>query len=179
MSRIGKNPIVIPAKVEVKVNGTDVTVKGPKGQVNETFNSEVIIEHNNNEIQVRPFSEIKFHRALHGTVASKIKNMITGVTVGFEKVLKISGVGYKANMKGNDLNLLIGYSNPIDVKVPAGLEAAVEDRGMSVKITGIDKQRVGQFAAEIRALREPEPYKGKGIRYSDEIIIKKAGKRAV
>jgi large subunit ribosomal protein L6 len=179
MSRIGKNPIVIPDKVEVKVNGTEVTVKGPKGQLNETFNSEVIIEHNNNEILVKKFSDLKFHRALHGTVAAKIKNMITGVTVGFEKVLKISGVGYKANMKGRDLNLSLGYSNPIDVVVPTELSAEVEDRGMSIKITGIDKQKVGQFAAEVRSLREPEPYKGKGVRYSDEVIIKKAGKRAV
>lgn len=179
MSRIGKNPIAIPDKVEVKVNGTEVTVKGPKGQLNETFHNDIIIEHSNNEILVKRPSENKFHRALHGTVAAKIKNMINGVTNGFEKVLNISGVGYKAVMKGNDINLSLGYSHPIDVPVPQGLAAVVEDRGMSIRISGIDKQKVGQFAAEVRALREPEPYKGKGIKYSDEVIIKKAGKRAV
>ena len=179
MSRIGKNPIAIPDKVDVKVTGTTVSVKGPKGNLTREFHPEVKISQKDNSVLVEKYSDAKFHRSLHGTVASHIKNMIHGVTEGFEKVLIINGVGYRAVMKGNTINLSLGYSNPVDVELPKGLEAEVEDRGLTLKIRGIDKEQVGQFAAEIRDLRRPEPYKGKGIRYSDEHIIRKAGKRAV
>ncbi|MFA5479404.1 MAG: 50S ribosomal protein L6 [Candidatus Muiribacteriota bacterium] len=179
MSRIGKNPIEIPEKVEVKVNGTQVTVKGPKGTLTETFHSDIIIELEDKAIAVKRPSELKLHKSLHGTVAARVRNMVTGVTAGFEKTLNIAGVGYRAALNGKTLNLSLGYSHTIDVPVPNELEAAVEDKGLTIKIRGIDKQKVGQFAAEIRSLREPEPYKGKGIRYSDEVIIRKAGKRAV
>ncbi len=179
MSRIGKNPIIIPDKVDVKLNGNEVTVKGPKGQLTETFHEDIIIESKDGSIIVTRPTEQKKHKALHGTVASKIRNMVKGVTEGFQKVLQINGVGYKAAMKGNALSLSLGYSHPIDVELPQGLSAVVEDRGMTIKIDGIDKQQLGQFASEVRALRKPEPYKGKGVKYADEHIMRKAGKRAV
>jgi large subunit ribosomal protein L6 len=179
MSRIGKNPIAIPDKVDVKINGLEVTVKGPKGTLNETFADGVEIKMEDKNILVTPKSQSKFHRALHGTVAAKIKNMIKGVTEGFEKVLNINGVGYRAVLNGKVLNLSLGFSHPVDVELPEGIEVAVEDRGMTIRVKGIDKQKVGQFAADIRKLRKPEPYKGKGIKYADEHIMRKAGKRAV
>jgi len=179
MSRIGKNPIAIPDKVDVKINGNTVSVKGPKGSLSREFHPEVRIHQKDNSVLVERYSDAKFHRSLHGTVASHIRNMIKGVTDGFEKALIVSGIGYRAVLKGNTLSLSLGYSNPVDVELPQGIEAEVEDRGLKLKIKGINKEQVGQFAAEIRDLRRPEPYKGKGIRYSDEHIIRKAGKRAV
>ncbi|MGM0608000.1 MAG: 50S ribosomal protein L6 [Candidatus Muiribacteriota bacterium] len=179
MSRIGKNPIQLPEKVEVKLDGNHITVKGPKGTLQKTFNSEIIIEKDEKSVTVKPPTQSKFHRSLHGTVAAEIKNMIKGVNEGFEKTLKISGVGYRALLNGKVINLNVGYSHPIDMQIPEGLEASVEDKGLTIKLKGSNKQKVGQFAAEIRALREPEPYKGKGIKYADEHITRKAGKRAV
>lgn len=174
MSRIGKNPVVIPEKVTVTVNGAHVAAKGPNGNLEYTFTDHVTIESDGKEVKVNPVDESKIARSLWGTTRTLINNMVTGVSTGFTKDLEFNGVGYKAAVKGDVLNLSLGYSHPIDYKLPDGVSAKVTKNIIS--ISGADKELVGFAAAKIRSFRPPEPYKGKGIKYADEHIVRKAGK---
>lgn len=174
MSRIGKKPIGIPDKVEVKVNGTTVEVKGPKGQLTYTFTKEVKIEKVEKEINVTPINASTTARAQWGMTRTLLGNMVTGVTTGFVKTLEFNGVGYKAAVAGSTLTLNLGYSHAIDYKLPKGIEAKVNKN--TIEFHGSDKELVGFVAAQVRSYREPEPYKGKGLKYIDEKIIRKAGK---
>lgn len=177
MSRIGKKIISVPKGVEVKVDQSFVLVKGPKGELKEAIHSDVSIVSENNEVKINvKYPDVKADKALWGLYGSLIKNMITGVTVGFGKKLEINGVGYKAQVSGDKIIFNLGFSHPIDFPLPKGIIAAIEKNILSV--SGLDKQLVGEVAARIRALKPPEPYKGKGIKYIDEIIVKKAGKAA-
>ncbi len=175
MSRIGRLPITIPTGVNVDINGSDVTVKGPKGQLNKTFHPDMKIEINEQVITVSRPSDKKEHRALHGLTRSLVNNMVVGVINGFEKKLEINGVGYKAIKQGNKLTLNLGYSHPIEMIDPEGIETVVEGT-TKLTISGISKEEVGRHAANIRSKRKPEPYKGKGVKYVDEIIRRKEGK---
>lgn len=177
MSRIGKKPIQIPEGVEVKIEENLIMVKGPKGELKNQIRSEIKIEAKDKEIEFKPVTFHKGVSALWGTSRSLVANMIEGVTKGFEKILEIEGVGYRANLDGKDLVLNLGYSHPVKIKTPQGIEFKVEKN--TIKVSGIDKQLVGQVAAEIRAKRKPEPYGGKGIRYQGEVIRRKIGKKAV
>lgn len=174
MSRIGKQPVAVPEKVEVKIDANAISVKGPKGQLDFNFNPGVNVEMKDKEIIVTPKTQSKFDRSLWGMTRTLINNMMTGVTEGFTKKLEFNGVGYKAAVKGDTITLNLGYSHPIDYKLPQGIEAKVVKN--EIAISGIDKELVGFAAAKIRSFRQPEPYKGKGIKYSDEVIIRKAGK---
>ena len=177
MSRIGKKPIEIPAGVEVKVNGSEVTVKGPKGELKNTFNSKINIAVEGNEIIVTRPSDDKEYRSLHGLTRTLIANMVEGVTKGFTKELEVNGVGYRAVKQGKNLVMNLGYSHQVTVEEVPGITIEVPSAN-KVVISGADKQQVGQFAAEVRAKRPPEPYKGKGIKYADEHIRRKEGKAA-
>jgi large subunit ribosomal protein L6 len=177
MSRIGKRPIQIPANTEVTVNGDLIKVKGPLGELTRKFNKFVTVTINEEGVQVSPINESIDARAFWGTFASHIKNMIAGVNKAYEKALIVEGVGYKANIVGENIVLNIGFSHPVPLKIPAGIKCEVEKD--TIKISGIDKEAVGEFAAVIRSKKKPEPYKGKGIRYSDEIIRRKEGKKSV
>ena len=172
MSRIGKKPITIPAGVEVKIDGNNVTVKGAKGELNYTHNADITVE----VIVTRP-SDDKEHRSLHGLTRTLIANMITGVSEGYSKTLEINGVGYRAQKQGNNLVMNLGYSHQVIVPEVEGIKIDVPSANQIV-ISGADKQLVGQFAADVRKKRPPEPYKGKGIKYSDEHIRRKEGKAA-
>ncbi len=176
MSRIGKKPIPIPGKVQVTIDGSDVTVKGPKGELSHTFPSAISIAQDGGQVVVTRPSDEREHRALHGMARALIANMVTGVSTGFEKALVIEGVGYRAEMQGKTLVMHLGYSHPISVEPPAGIEFSVEERTRTIRVRGIDKQAVGETAAFIRKQRPPEPYLGKGVRYENEIIRRKAGK---
>ena len=175
MSRIGKLPIEVPSGVEVTVEGTLATVKGPKGTLAETIPTSISVRQEGNQLLVERPDDEREHRALHGLVRSLVANMVEGVTKGFEKQLEIQGVGYRVQAQGPDLVFSLGYSHQIPVKAPEGItfEVASPTR-FSVK--GINKQQVGQVAADIRRLRKPDPYKGKGVRYQGEVIRRKAGK---
>ena len=175
MSRIGKAPVAIPAGVEVKLDGHTLTVKGPKGQLVREFHPDMIIEIEDNEVIVKRPSENKEHKSLHGLTRALIANMVTGVNSGFEKVLEISGVGYRAEKKGNKLVMNLGYSHPVEMEDPEGVET-VCDGQTKVLVKGISKEAVGAHAANIRAKRLPEPYKGHGVKYADEHIRRKVGK---
>lgn len=175
MSRIGKAPVAIPAGVEIKKDGNTLTVKGPKGQLVREFHPDMIIEIEDNEVVVKRPSENKEHKSLHGLTRALIANMVTGVSNGFEKVLEISGVGYRAEKKGNKLVMNLGYSHPVEMDDPEGVET-VCDGQTKVIVKGISKEAVGAHAANIRAKRLPEPYKGHGVRYADEHIRRKVGK---
>lgn len=175
MSRIGKAPVVIPAGVEIKKDGQTLTVKGPKGQLVRTFHPDMIIEVEDNEVIVKRPTEAKNHRALHGLTRALIANMVSGVSDGFEKRLEINGVGYRAEKKGDNLVMSIGYSHPVEMKDPEGVEVVVEAPTKLV-VKGISKEAVGAHAANIRAKRPPEPYKGHGIKYASEHIRRKVGK---
>lgn len=177
MSRIGKQPIKIPEEVEVKLEGNLVVVKGPKGELKIEIKPEVKVDIDNKEVTLNPTNDTKQARSLWGTHRSLIANAVLGVTKGFEKKLEIEGVGYRANLEGKDLVLNLGYSHPIKITPPEGIVFSVEKN--IITVSGIDKQLVGQIAAEIRSKRKPEPYKGKGIRYQGEVIRRKAGKKAV
>jgi len=177
MSRIGKLPVVVPEKVDVKINGAEVSVKGPNGSLDYTFTDKVKIELKDKEVLVTPVDESKEARSLWGTTRTLINNMVTGVTTGFTKTLEYNGVGYKAAVSGSTITLNLGYSHPINFDIPTGIEIEVE-KATTVHVKGADKALVGQTAAEIREFRPPEPYLGKGIRYSDEHIRRKAGKSA-
>ena len=175
MSRIGRKPIAVPAGVDVKIDGSTVTVKGPKGTLTQTFNKDMAITLEGNEIIVTRPTEDKMHKSLHGLTRTLIANMIEGCTHGFKKELEINGVGYRASKQGKKTTLILGFSHQVFVDDTADITVEVPAPNKLV-ITGIDKQKVGQFAAEVRELRPPEPYKGKGIKYVDEVIIRKEGK---
>ncbi len=175
MSRIGRQPIAIPQGVEVKIEGNLVTVKGPKGQLSRELHKDMIIEMNENEILVKRPSEEKFHKSLHGLTRTLVNNMIEGVTKGFEKSLELVGVGYRAQKQGNKLVLTVGYSHPVEIEPKPGIEIEVP-AATKVIVKGADKEAVGALAANIRKVREPEPYKGKGIKYETEHIRRKVGK---
>lgn len=175
MSRIGKRAIAVPANVKVALDGGTVKVAGPQGNLETPIRGEVKIEVKGSEIIVTRADDSRIARSVHGLTRTLIANMVKGVTEGFQKRLDIVGVGYKADAQGNVLNLALGYSHPIKYELPKGITATV-DKQTSITVKGADKQLVGQVAADIRAFREPEPYKGKGIKYSDEVIRRKAGK---
>lgn len=176
MSRIGKLPITVPAGVEIKISDTNmVTVKGPKGQLQEQISPRIKIENNDGVVTFSRSSDVKEDRSLHGLSRALVNNMIKGVTEGFQKKLQLVGVGYKAEKKGDTLVLSLGYSHPIEVKDTADVKTEVPGPN-EIIVSGINKTLVGDFAADIRAYREPEPYKGKGIKYADEVIIRKEGK---
>ena len=177
MSRIGKKPITIPAGVDVKLNGSEVTVKGPKGELKNTFNSAMNIAVEGNEIVVTRPSDAKEHRSLHGLTRTLIANMVEGVTNGYTKELEVNGVGYRAQKQGKNLVMNLGFSHQVIVEEIPGITIEVPAPNKIV-ISGADKQKVGQFAAEVREKRLPEPYKGKGIKYADEHIRRKEGKAA-
>lgn len=174
MSRIGNSPIVIPAGVEIKLDGNTVTVKGPKGELTRTVHQNMKVEIEGAEIKVTRPDDQKENRSLHGLTRTLIANMVEGVTNGYSKQLEVNGVGYRSSVEGNKLVLNIGYSHPVEMPFPDGVKAEVNDK--IITISGIDKQKVGQFAAEVREKRPPEPYKGKGIKYKDEHIRRKEGK---
>ena len=175
MSRIGKKPVVIPAGVTVNVaEGNVVTVKGPKGELTNTFNAEMNINVEGNVLTVSRPTDEAHHRALHGLTRTLINNMVEGVEKGFAKELEVNGVGYRAEKKGNQLVMRLGYSHEVIMDEIPGITIAVD--GNKITVNGIDKQKVGQFAAEVRGKRPPEPYKGKGIKYTDEVIRRKVGK---
>jgi large subunit ribosomal protein L6 len=176
MSRIGRLPVDIPAGVEVTIAENNVvTVKGPKGTLSESLPTEMDITIENNQVIVKRPNDLKKMKSLHGLTRSLIFNMVTGVTKGYEKVLEINGVGYRAQKKGKTLILSLGYSHPVEMEDPEGIETVLDGQN-KITVKGISKQKVGQFAAEIREKRRPEPYKGKGIKYSDEVIRRKVGK---
>lgn len=174
MSRIGRWPIPIPKNTEVKLHDGIITVKGPKGQLQREVHPQVQISISNNEIVVTVGDETKESKSLHGLFRVLISNMVTGVTAGFEKALEIVGVGYRAELQGRNAVFNLGYSHPINFELPEGIEAKIDKN--RVTLSGIDKELVGITAAKIRSFRKPEPYKGKGIKYVDEVIKKKAGK---
>ena len=177
MSRIGLKPIAIPAGVEVKLNGCEVVVKGPKGELKNTFNEAMAVKIENNEITVSRPSDVKEHRSLHGLTRTLIANMVEGVTKGFTKELDVNGVGYRVAKQGKDLVMNLGFSHQVVVSEIPGITIEVPNPNKII-VSGSDKQMVGQFAADIRSKRPPEPYKGKGIRYVDEYIRRKEGKAA-
>ena len=177
MSRIGKKPITIPAGVEVKINGNEVTVKGPKGELKNTFNADMAIAMEGNEITVTRPTDDKEHRALHGLTRTLIANMVEGVANGYSKTLEVNGVGYRVQKQGKNLVMNLGFSHQVIVEEVPGITIEVPGPNQIV-ISGADKQQVGQFAAEVREKRPPEPYKGKGIKYADEHIRRKEGKAA-
>ena len=175
MSRIGKAPVAIPDGVKIEVKGNIVKVTGPKGNLEQDFLPEVSVEVNDAEVVVTRISDRPNVRALHGLTRALINNMVIGVTQGYSKTLEIHGVGYRASLQGKSLKLQLGHSHPVVVDAPEGVVYAV-DGNTTIIVSGIDKQKVGQSAAEIRGWRKPEPYKGKGIRYRDEHVRRKAGK---
>jgi large subunit ribosomal protein L6 len=177
MSRIGRKPIPLPEAVTVELAPGRVAVKGPKGELSQAVSTAIEIEHDDGTVTVSRPTDRGEHRALHGLTRSLIANMVEGVTEGFEKRLEIQGVGYRAALKGNSLEMALGYSHPVSVEPPEGVEFEVP-QPTEVVVRGIDKQLVGQVAADIRKRRPPEPYKGKGIRYRDEHVMRKVGKRA-
>ena len=175
MSRIGRMPIAVPAGVTVDIaENNHVTVKGPKGTLEKTLPSEMEITLEGAEVIVKRPNDLKKMKSLHGLTRSLIQNMVTGVTDGYKKTLEVNGVGYRASKQGKTLTLNLGFSHPVEMTDPEGVETTVE--GNNIIVSGIDKEKVGQFAAEIRDKKRPEPYKGKGIKYSDEVIRRKVGK---
>jgi large subunit ribosomal protein L6 len=177
MSRIGRQPIEIPSGVDVFVEPQLVRVKGPKGELEQTIPRDMQVEQEDGSVLVKRPSDRGDHRAFHGLTRSLIANMVTGVTEGFEKRLQIQGVGYRAALRGRDIELSVGYSHPVQVKAPDGIEFEVP-QPTQIIVRGISKQAVGEIAARIRKVRPPEPYKGKGIRYEGEYVQRKVGKRA-
>ncbi len=176
MSRIGKMPIPLPNGVSIEVNGNNVTVKGPKGTLSQRFPAGMTFQQEGNVLRVQRASDSREHRAAHGLTRALLNNMVLGVSKGFSKTLEIEGVGYRAEMQGNTLVLNVGYSHPVLFEPPQGIQYAVENRNKTIVVSGIDKQLIGELAARIRRTRPPEPYKGKGIRYTQEVIRRKAGK---
>jgi large subunit ribosomal protein L6 len=177
MSRIGRKPVPVPDAVSVEIGEGDIAVKGPKGELRQVLSPEMKIEQEDGNVTVSRPTNRGEHRALHGLTRSLIANMVEGVTDGFEKRLEIQGVGYRAALKGKKLELALGYSHPVAIDAPEGIDFEVP-QPTEIVIKGIDKQLVGQVAADIRKRRPPEPYKGKGIRYKDEQVLRKVGKRA-
>jgi large subunit ribosomal protein L6 len=175
MSRIGKRPIPIPSKVTVTIAGQHVTVKGPKGELQRTLPNQVEIVQDKDDLQVNRCNESRPARQLHGLCRTLVANMVEGVSTGFQRRLEIQGVGYRAQVQGSTLVLNVGYSNPVPIEAPEGIQLAVEGN-TNVVVSGIDKEIVGNTAAKIRSVRPPEVYKGKGIRYAGEVVRRKAGK---
>jgi large subunit ribosomal protein L6 len=175
MSRVGKKIINIPGKASVDLNGSKLVVKGEKGTLTRTLHPAVDLEIKDNTISVTISQDDRKTRSLQGLTRSLVSNMVDGVSKGFERTLEINGIGYRAEMKGRSIVLNLGYSHPIDFPLPEGIDATV-DKNNVIKLTGIDKEKVGQTAASIRKLRKPEPYKGKGVKYAEEYIQRKAGK---
>ncbi len=176
MSRIGKNPINLPESVDVKTQGDSVTVKGPKGELKWDIPQGIKVSVQDKTVVVERSSDIKKIKALHGTTRNIISDMVRGVSEGYQKVLEITGVGYRAQVQGSKIIFTIGYSRPIEFNLPEGISAEVDKRQTQLTLKGINKQLIGQVAADIRSLRPPDPYKGKGIRYTDEYIRLKPGK---
>ena len=176
MSRIGRMPVVIPSGVQVEVKGSNVSVKGPKGEMKRTFSPSIGIAMENGQLVITRNSEDPAERALHGTTRAVLANMINGVSAGFQRVLEIEGVGYRAEMKGKTLVLYMGYSHPVEMEPPAGISFDVDQKARQVFVRGFDKEEVGQVAANVRNVRPPEPYHGKGLHYLGEKIRRKAGK---
>ncbi len=176
MSRVGKAPIQLPKGVTVDVNGSTVAVKGPKGTLTRTLHPDMQVKIEDGVLNVTRPTDSRQHRSLHGLTRALVNNMVTGVSDGYNKVLMIEGVGYRAEMSGKNLTLYVGYSHPVHFEPERDIAFAVEERGRKVIISGIDKEFVGEIAARVRKQRPPEPYKGKGIRYENEIVRRKAGK---
>ena len=176
MSRIGRLPVAIPGGVQVNVQGSNVHVKGPKGELNRTFSPMIGIAMENGQVVITRKSDHPAERALHGTTRAVIANMVRGVSSGFEVMLGVEGVGYRAEMEGKNLALFVGYSHPVKMEPPAGISFEVDLKTRQIKVLGFDREVVGQTAAEIRGVRPPEPYHGKGIRYVNEKVRRKAGK---
>lgn len=176
MSRIGKKPIDIPKGVDIKIEGTTVNVKGPKGEISSKYSDSVKVSVNEGKIFVEGTGDTKAVKALHGLTRGLIANMVSGVSTGYQRVLEITGIGYRAQVQGSKLLLTLGYSHPIEFELPAGIKAAVDQKQTQITLTGIDKQQTGQIAADLRALRSPDVYKGKGVRYAGERLKLKAGK---
>lgn len=175
MSRIGRQPIPVPSGVKVECTASNVKVTGPKGTLEQTHDPDITVAVDGDTLIVSRPSDKPDHRAKHGLIRALVNNMVVGVTQGFERTLEIHGVGYRASLQGKNLNLALGYSHPVTVEPPKGIEFQVEGT-TTIKVLGIDKQQVGQSAANIRAWRKPEPYKGKGIRYEGEYVRRKVGK---
>ena len=175
MSRIGRHPVAVPAGVEVKIAENNVvTVKGPKGTLEKALPTEMSIKLEDGQVVVTRPNDLKKMKSLHGLTRTLIQNMVIGVSQGYEKALEVNGIGYRAQKQGKKLVLSLGYSHPVEMEDPEGLESTVD--GNKIVVKGIDKEKVGQYAAEIRDKRRPEPYKGKGIKYADEVIRRKVGK---
>lgn len=179
MSRIGRMPIPVPAGVTVRQEGNTVTIEGPRGTLERTFHPNMRITLEDGTLTVTRPNDSRQNRALHGLTRALLANMVTGVTEGFQKRLQISGVGYRAEQQGDSAVLQVGYSHPVPVTPPPGIKLIVDRTGTSVVVEGNDKEMVGEMAAKIRAVRKPEPYKGKGIAYADEVIRRKAGKAGI
>jgi large subunit ribosomal protein L6 len=178
MSRVGNKPVVIPAGVEITVNENIVTVKGPKGTLTKEIYNGLTVKIENNELTVERHGETPTERAMHGTARANINNMVEGVSNGFRKTLNLVGVGYRAKAAGKGLEIALGFSHPVMISEVEGIQFTVEKGNTTIHIDGINKEVVGQVAAEIRAHRKPEPYKGKGVKYSDEVVRRKEGKKA-
>jgi len=176
VSRIGRLPVAVPPKVEVDIQGTLIRVTGPNGTLEFNYPADMIVKFEDGQVFVQRPSDSGQHRSLHGTTRALIQNMVTGVSTGFQRILEINGVGYRAEMQEKNLVLNVGYSHPVIIEPPAGLSFEVDTRARQIKVNGADKQQVGQMAADIRKVRPPEPYLGKGIKYLEETIRRKAGK---
>ncbi len=176
MSRIGRLPVVVPPKVQVEIQGTLIRVTGPQGTLEHNFPADMIVKLEDGHIVVQRPADDSQHRSLHGTTRALIQNMVTGVSTGFDRILEVNGVGYRAEVQNKNLVLNVGYSHPVIIEPPAGLSFEVEVKTRQIKVHGADKQQVGQMAADIRKVRPPEPYLGKGIKYLEETIRRKAGK---
>jgi large subunit ribosomal protein L6 len=176
VSRIGRLPVKIPAGVQIQIEGTTVTVKGPKGELARTFPGFLSFRKEADALQVQRASDARVQRASHGMARALIQNMVTGVSEGFHKELQVEGVGYRAEMKGADLVLNVGFSHPVMFKAPAGISFTIDEKARIIQVLGYDREKVGQTAADIRKIRPPEPYKGKGLRYVGEKVRRKAGK---
>lgn len=177
MSRIGKKPIIVPEKTEVSISEGMIVVKGPKGELKRALHPVLEVKNDGKEVTVNPKKETLESRALWGTFASHISNMVSGVNTPFEKKLILEGIGFKSEVKGKELHLALGFSHPVVVAIPEGITVTAEKN--LITISGIDKELVGSFAAQVRALKKPEPYKGKGMRYENEVIRRKQGKKSV
>ncbi len=176
MSRVAKNPVVVPAGVDVKIGAVEITVKGPLGELTQRVSGGVSIEREGDALVCKADEGVANSRAMSGTVRALVNNMVTGVSKGFERKLNLVGVGYRAQAQGDKLNLTLGFSHPVVHQMPAGVKVETPTQ-TEILIKGIDKQQVGQVAAEVRAYRQPEPYKGKGVRYSDEVVVLKETKK--
>lgn len=175
MSRIGKNPISIPAKVQIAIDGSNIAIKGPKGELSHVLPAAVTVEQEGETLLVKRRDESRSARQLHGLSRTLVANMVQGVSEGFQRRLEIQGIGYRAQVQGRNLTLTVGYSHPVQIAPPEGIQLAVESN-TNVIVSGFDKELVGNIAAKIRDVRPPEPYKGKGIRYAGEVVRRKAGK---